>query len=189
MKKIFKRKQFCANDEGMAAIEFGMVFPFMVIVFFGLIDLTSLISSSRKITNASAVVADLVGQNGAPFSTALLEDYKMAVRMILPDKPDTEIRMNIEAYWLDGTTVKRKWHYFSPTGPECAKVIDTTKMPDLMKGPNELVVAQVCMIHRPLFQAFNNSPILGNVNIKVQEVTITRPRARNIVECTNCDIN
>jgi hypothetical protein len=186
MKKLFRKRDFGSNQDGLAAIEFAFIFPFLIFMFFGLFDLTSLISTSRKVTNASAVVADMVGQNGAPFQKSILEDYKRAAHMIIPGMADNEIRMNVSAYRLVSGSVQRIWTYKSPVGPQCATEPNQTNMPALMGGPNDLIVAQVCVVYKPLQNFFNNSPLLGSPSINVLETTITRPRARDVIECTDC---
>jgi hypothetical protein len=186
MKTIFKRRDFGSNQDGIAAIEFAFAFPIMIFMFFGLIDLTNLISTSRKVTNASAVVADMVGQNGAPFKKAILEDYKRAAHMIIPGMKDNEIGMHITGYRVVFGAVVRIWHYKSPDGPNCMADPVQTNWLDLMNGPNDLIVAQVCVVYKPLQNFLNNSPLLGSPSFDVLETTITRPRARDVIECTDC---
>jgi hypothetical protein len=158
----------------------------MILMFFGLIDLTNLISTSRKVTNASSVVADMVGQNGAAFPKSILEDYKRAAHMIIPGMADDEIRVDISAYRLVSGTVERVWYHKSLAGPQCVTDPSTTNMPALMTGPNDLIVAQVCVVYKPLKNFLSNSPLLGSPTINVLETTITRPRVRDIIECSNC---
>jgi Flp pilus assembly protein TadG len=177
---------FVKNEEGTAAIEFGFVVPFLFLLFFGLVDLTGLISTSRKVTNASAVIADLVSQNNAAFPKSQLEDYLAAVQMILPDRSPSEIRMQVFAYRMVGAAPARQWSYDSGTGPACAGNIETSRMPDLMTGPNDLIVARVCVTYLPYFGTWKGSPVLGSLSYNVRETTITRPRTRNVIECSDC---
>jgi Flp pilus assembly pilin Flp len=186
MKKIFNSRDFGRNQDGIAAIEFAFIFPIMILMFFGLVDLTNLISTSRKVTNASSLIADMVGQNGAAFPKSVLEDYKRAAHMIIPGKADNEIRVDISAYRMVSGTAQRVWYLKSAEGPQCVSEVSKTNMPALMTGPNDLIVAQVCVVYKPLKNFLSNSPLLGSPSINVLETTITRPRVRDIIECTNC---
>jgi Flp pilus assembly pilin Flp len=182
MKSKQKNSQFLEKDDGVAAIEFGFIAPVLFLMFFGLVDLTGFISTSRKVTNASAVVADLVAQNTvSPFPMATLTDYLAAVRMILPDRAPSEIRMQVYTYRMVGGTPTSLWTYDSGTGPNCSGTIPTARMPDLMTGPNDLIVARVCVDYEPYFGTWRGSPILGSLMFNVNEITITRPRTRNTI--------
>ena len=189
MKKFFNKMRFYKNDDGVAAVEFGLIFPFIFIIYFGLIDLTGLVSTSRRVTNASSVVADLVGQNGAPFPKSNLEDYKKAVEMIMTDWAPNTIHMDVYGYRMVGTTPTRIWNYESPEGPACTGTIDTSNMADLMNGPNDLIVARVCVNFKPMWGALDNSPILRSWAYNVREITVTRPRARDTSVCSDCAAN
>ena len=61
MKSTFRN--FLRETKGIAAIEVAFIMPVMFLLYFGLFDLTSLISVNRKVTYAASVVADLVAQN------------------------------------------------------------------------------------------------------------------------------
>jgi Flp pilus assembly pilin Flp len=189
MKRFLKKTGLLKNEEGVAAIEFGFIAPVLFLMFFGLVDLTGLISTSRKVTNASAVVADLVSQNTAPFPKAQLEDYLSAIQMILPDRPATDIRVQVYAYRMVGSTPTRIWNFDSGTGPACSGAIPVARMPDLMTGPNDIIVSRVCLDYEPFFGTWKGSPVLGSLVYNVHELTITRPRTRNTIECTNCTPN
>jgi Flp pilus assembly protein TadG len=189
MKRFFKKSLYRQNDDGVAAIEFAFVFPFMFILFFGMIDLTGLISASRKVTNASAVVADLVSQNTGPFNQSLLVDYVRAVNLILDDRNPANIHTEISAYRNVGGVPTQKWRYHSATGPRCDTEVNTSNMLPLMTGPNEIVVVRVCIAYQPLWGSLRGSSILGGLlggSIDVTEITTTRPRSRDTIDCTNC---
>jgi Flp pilus assembly protein TadG len=188
MKNTRKKLPFPKDEEGLAAIEFGLIAPVMFLMFFGLVDLTGLISTSRKVTNASAVIADLVAQNTAPFPSSILTDYTVAAQMLLPDREPSEIRVEIFAYQPNAarTAAIRKWSMNSGTGPACQGTINVNNMPALMQAPNDLIVARVCVDYEPGFGTWRNSPVLGALTYNVRETTITRPRTRSTIDCTNC---
>ncbi len=189
MKFIRTAGTFFKNERGVVAIEFGFIAPILFLFFFALVDLTGFISTSRKVTNASAVIADLVSQNSAPFPKSQLADYFEAVKMILPDRGAAEIRMDVFAYRLVGAAPTRIWNYTSGTGPACSGAMPLSRMPGLMTGPNELIVARVCVTYLPFWGMWKGSAILGKLTYNVHELTITRPRTRATITCTDCTPN
>jgi Flp pilus assembly pilin Flp len=189
MKNPKSLPHFHKNQDGVAAIEFGFIAPLLFLIFFGLVDLTGFISTSRKVTSASAVVADLVSQNTVPFPKSQLQDYFTAVKMIMPERDPSTIRLQVIGYKPVGTSPvvpTVSWTYDSGSGPACSGAIPLSRMPELMTGPNDLVVARVCVNYEPYFGTWKGSPLLGSLMYNVNELTITRPRAKNTLTCMNC---
>lgn len=56
-------KTFLADKSGVAAIEFVLVFPLLIIVLFGSIELYGHFNAVRKIANVTASFADIVAQS------------------------------------------------------------------------------------------------------------------------------
>ena len=56
-------RKFFRETRGIAAIEIAFILPFMLLIYFGLFDITALVSVNRKVTYSASIVADLVAQN------------------------------------------------------------------------------------------------------------------------------
>jgi Flp pilus assembly protein TadG len=65
---------FASAESGVAAIEFAFILPFMLVLYFGLLDLTGLVSVNRKMTSTASVVADLTGQGGPTTRSQILKE-------------------------------------------------------------------------------------------------------------------
>ena len=53
-----------ANDgRGVAAIEFAMIVPIMLVLFFGTVEFSSGVAVDRKVTLMARTFSDLVSQN------------------------------------------------------------------------------------------------------------------------------
>ncbi len=57
---LFKR--FTKERQGTAAIEFALIFPVLLIVYFGLIELSNSLEAKRKVENAANLTGMLVAQ-------------------------------------------------------------------------------------------------------------------------------
>jgi Flp pilus assembly protein TadG len=179
--------RFIRNDKGVAAIEFGLMVPVLFFVFFALLDLTTFISNSRKITNASAIVADLVSQNNPEVKATDLGDYFTAVTMAVPEYPTNLLKMEVYGFRKDaGGVIKKQWQYKTTTGPSCGADPATTKMADLMTSGNDIIISRVCAEYYPFFGTWRGSPILGKAKFDIREVTVTRPRTQNALNCPTC---
>ncbi len=86
MLKLFSRLlNFCRAREAVAAVEFALVFPIMLTLYLGSVELSSLISVDQRITTVSGTVGDLVARaNGTIALSALNSYFQAAQTIILP---------------------------------------------------------------------------------------------------------
>lgn len=54
--------RFVGRDDGVAAIEFAIILPVLITMYFGVFELTRAIDNSRKVSAFARTVADLTGQ-------------------------------------------------------------------------------------------------------------------------------
>lgn len=88
-------KTIRADQQGLSAIEFAIIAPFMVFLYFGSIELMLLMQADRRVTTATATAGDLASR----FTTLTnddLGDIFMASRQLLnPLDPDiAEMRVS-----------------------------------------------------------------------------------------------
>ncbi|MGU3469320.1 TadE/TadG family type IV pilus assembly protein [Methylobacterium sp. C33D] len=55
---------FRRNSRGVAAVEFALILPILVAIYFGTAELTRMVGASRKLSLFARTVADLSGQAG-----------------------------------------------------------------------------------------------------------------------------
>ena len=63
MQKMSLRVRGLLDDRsGLAAVEFAMVFPIMVVMFFGVVEFSAAIAVDRKATQVARTLSDLTSQ-------------------------------------------------------------------------------------------------------------------------------
>ena len=75
--------RFCRAQAGVAAVEFALILPIMLLVYIGTIEASSLISMDRKVQSASGAIGDLVARTSGSITAAEIEDYIGAAGGIL----------------------------------------------------------------------------------------------------------
>lgn len=66
---------------GFAATEFALIIPFLLVIFFGILEASSALGANRRTTVAAATLADLVAQE-SEISTSSLDDLISGVRQV-----------------------------------------------------------------------------------------------------------
>ena len=181
MFKFFKH--FLASERGVAAIETALILPFLVLIFFGMVDLTALITNNRKITYASSVMADLVAQNRTSMLKSLTTDYYQAAYLIVDPLPENETRINLYGYRNVAGTVTQIWKTSNNQGTNCTATPSTAAMTPLMTAGNDIIVAMACTKYVPFVVTFLGTKVLGKPSFNVEQTIMLRPRSTTALTC------
>ncbi len=173
------------DQSGVAALEVAFIMPFLLFMYFGLVDLTAMISLNRKVTYAASVVADLVTQENATVTSASIDDFFNAAALVMKPTPMTNIRVHVYQYRSTAGVITSQWNRPSATGSACATP-STAGMSNLMTDGNDLIVAVVCTQYTPYIATFLGQNILGATTFTMSEQIALRPRQSSVLACTGC---
>jgi TadE-like protein len=181
--KLLLARRFLKAEGGVAAIEMAFILPFMLILYFGLVDLTGLISYNRKVTAIASATADLVGQNRGTVLKTDITDYFKVAGMILNPIPEDDVKVRIFGYRKVGTSVNKIWQIDNGKGPTCGGEPSTSGMLTLMVAGNDLVVSQTCAKYKTFVGEILGQKILGDTEFNVRQEITLRPRASLTLDC------
>ncbi len=96
--------RFKKNNEGVAAVEFAILAPFMIILFLGMVEVSDLMMAHRRVTIVTSTVADLVAQ-AEQITDDDVADVFDASRLIMSPYDSTAIQIRVTSVDinLDGT--------------------------------------------------------------------------------------
>lgn len=94
--KLFER-----DERGVSAIEFAMLFPLMVTMYFGSIDISQVLTADRKTTALASTMADLVAQADV-LNRADLDDIYAAAAEIISPFSATDLSIVVTSVEVDG---------------------------------------------------------------------------------------
>ena len=180
---FFNRDGFLRQDTGAAAVEFAFIMPFMLLIYFGLVDVTGLISLNRRIVSAAATMADLVGQQKTNVLASTITDQFNAAYMIMKPMTSSNLRIEIYDYRYVGPTIKLIWKMSNNQGPICGAVPVTTNMAPLMTAGNDVIIARTCTTYSPTIANFMGTNILGATSFTVRQAISVRPRSSLALNC------
>jgi Flp pilus assembly protein TadG len=178
-----KFMRFLKAEQGVAAIEFSLIFPMMIFLFFGLVDMTQLISYSRKITSVADAVVGLVGQNRNAVTETVIKDYFKVAGMIMKPVSESEVRVRVFGYRLVGSTVTRVWTVDNNNGPNCSAAPSTHGLSALAANGRDLILVQACYTFEPYMGQVLGEAILGATSFDVEQVAIQSPRGTAKIDC------
>lgn len=102
---------FVSAREGVAAVEFALVLPVMLLLYVGSIELSDVISVDRRITVMAGTVGDLAARARGLLYEEELNDYFNASEQIMTPYTTTGLKQLVTCVKIsaDGTTATVEW--------------------------------------------------------------------------------
>lgn len=175
-----KAARFAHDMRGMAAIEAGFVFPVMVVLYVGLVDITNLVSVNRRVTITASTVADLTTQTDTTMTKSDLNGIFASANAIFAPVSTTGISLTVYDFRLVNNNPALQWKYNN--GVSCGSSPSASSdMKNLMADGNDIIVSRVCYSQQPVIgDYFGTSPI------QLQDELMLRPRQSKTLTCTDC---
>ncbi len=77
-------KNFTRARDGLAAVEFALIAPVMIVMFYGGVELTSAADCNARVSRVASTTADLVAQSTAVSSTDTSNIFNAAFAILYP---------------------------------------------------------------------------------------------------------
>ena len=182
LKANSKAVRFRDDLRGVAAIELAFIFPVMLILYFGLVDVTNLLSANRRVTLTSSTIADLSTQASGTVTDADLQGFFNAAAPIMDPFDSANMGLELFSYELDNDGNPALLWEKRNGGTSCGATPNaTTDMIALMQAGTGLVLARVCYTWQPL-----SGYVIGSAPITVEDEMVLRPRQSSTIECSDC---
>ncbi|WP_315837323.1 TadE/TadG family type IV pilus assembly protein [Bradyrhizobium prioriisuperbiae] len=180
-------RRFRTDVRGVSAIEFAIIAPFMVLLFFGLFDVFNLVTAKRKVTITARTLSDIISQatkvDSGGVGSAL--DASQQIMKPFPITTDTTSQTVSEIKLLDnqgkGTVV---WSETRPTGGKTPtyKPGDVVTVPKELNPNNQviyLVKSEIIYTYKPL------TTTVISADFDLADLFYTRPRQSACVQYNN----
>lgn len=170
--------RFRKDKSGVAAIEFAAIFPFMLVLYFGVVDVGDLISTNRKVTLAASALGDLVAQAPGSVTASELNGLYAAITPIMDPIPASAVKVHILTYKKSGSSAVLRWQH-NKNGT-CDGTLPSG-MAAMMADGNDLVLARVCTSYQPI-----TGNVVGAGPFVLNDQFVLRPREAPELICSNC---
>jgi len=170
------------DDRGIAAIEMAFIFPVMIVMLIGLVDVTDGMSTSRKVTITANTLGDLISQEPSTTTQANINGIFAGATQTMVPYDGSSLGLEIFNFRKVGNNAPTlNWEHRSGTNCGSAPTV-TADMSTLMTQGNDLIISRAC---------YNFSYILGNLfpgstSFAMQEEMTLRPRKSLQLDCSDC---
>lgn len=173
-----RTRRFLRNASGLAAVEFALIFPLMLVFYFGAFESTQMLTAGRRVSAVAYTAADLVAQ-AASVSNSDMADVFAASSALLYPLSTTPLKIRITSVVANSSGVNKvAWsdgHNISP------RTVNSN-----VTLPTGLTSAGTSVIFVEVSYAYS-SPISETItdSIDFEEVAYLKPRRAVSVTRTN----
>jgi Flp pilus assembly protein TadG len=156
------------DRSGLAAIEFAMIVPIMLLLFFGTDEFSSGVAVNRKVTLMARTLSDLTSQN-ISVTDAQFTNFFNASKAIMTPYPSAPVNSTISELYIDPTTKVARVQWSKGGAPR--GVGTTVTIPTALQvGGSYLIFSEVSYVFTPTIGYVLKS------SITLRDYTYTRPR-------------
>jgi Flp pilus assembly protein TadG len=185
MTRMWLRMRRSARDlsgdcRGLAAVEFAMIVPLMLVLFFGTVEFSSGIAVDRKVTIMARTLSDLTSQNISVTDTVLTNIFNASTGIMTPYST-TPVNSTITELYVDPTSkvARVQWSKGSSARANGTTVAIPTA---LQVGGTFLIFSEVSYKYTPAIGF-----VMTKTGITMSDFTYTRPRQSTCVMYNTSD--
>ncbi len=159
---------------GLAATEFAVIVPIMLVMFFGTVEFSSGVAVSRKVTLVARTLSDLTSQSTS-VADADMTNFFAASNAILTPYSATPVRSTISELYIDPTTFVARVQWSKGSAPRA--VSSTVTVPSaLAVGGTYLIYSEVSYLYTPAV-----GYVMAKTGVTLVDTAFTRPRQSTCV--------
>jgi Flp pilus assembly protein TadG len=172
-----------ADCRGIAATEFAIIVPMMLVMFFGTVEFSSAVAVDRKVTLMARTLSDLTSQS-LTLIDADMNNFFSAASGIMTPYPSTPTKSTISELYVDPATKVARVQWSRGAAPHNPKDVIAIP-PELQVGGTYLIYSEVSYLY---------VPTVGYVlkaGKDLKDFSYTRPRQStcvlyppNLTDCT-----
>ena len=153
---------------GVAAIEFAIIFPVLLMLLFGTINVMQELRVNRQLSFAAEVVADTITRFTTTIPTASVDDILLSAQLMVRPAAANTIHVDVYDYFKNAGAATIRWQRRGGGAVNCPQpVVNMARATDPIAtilndpvAPADAVVAVVCFDYVP---PIANFPLLNGM--------------------------
>lgn len=176
--------EFARDRSGLAAVEFAMIVPLMLVLFLGMVEFSTGVAVDRKVTLVARTLSDLTSQTTSSVDDAALTTYFAASASILTPYDVTPVNPTISEIYVDKNGVaKIQWSKSATVGSSGGSPVVTLQASghnagDVVSIPSSIAIPDSWLIWSEV--NYNYKPgfryMISSAGITLHDESYTRPR-------------
>ncbi len=141
MRLIARLRRFSAARSGLAALEFAILLPMMVLLLFGAVELIDVLGSNRRAENTTASLADVISRDTEVTDEEVEGLWRATEILMVPDNA-ADLNLRITSISIqDAATARVVW---SEGRGMAARIANSTvSLPaDMMRPGTSIIMAE-----------------------------------------------
>ncbi|MGY8663281.1 TadE/TadG family type IV pilus assembly protein [Bradyrhizobium sp. UFLA05-109] len=173
-KAVSSACDFGADSRALAATEFAVVVPLMLVMFFGTVEFSSAIAIDRKVTIMARTLSDVTSQSTSVGDTDMTNFFAASYGIMTPYYDSSVTSATISELYVDPTT--KVAHVQWSKGSSARSQASVVSIPSTLAiGGTYLIFSEVSYVYTPTIGYALKSAIT------LSDVAYTRPRQSTCV--------
>lgn len=179
----YRLARFAHHAEGLAALEFAIILPVMLVTLFGAVGATSALAIDRKVTLIARALSDLTSQSTSVTDSDISNFFAIGNAMLTPysatQNPATggPLKATITEIYINPTTGAARVQWSKGDSPRATGDVVSTMPSDLIgKDASNKILPNQYFILSEVSYVYAPSILPGVASVPLQESTYTRPR-------------
>jgi Flp pilus assembly protein TadG len=182
---------FVADKRALAATEFAVIVPLMLVMFFGTVEFSTAVAIDRKITLIARTLSDLTSQSTTLDDASMKDTFTASISVVMPYDA-TLVKGTISQIYIDANSVaKVQWSKagtiasgatqatLATSARNAGDTVTTIIPPTLLIPSSYLILSEA---------KYTYTPTVGYVlksSVTLSDVSYTRPRQVTCVPYNN----
>lgn len=189
MSRIWLRARLAAanllhDHSGIAATEFAVIVPIMLVMFFGTVEFSSGVAVDRKVTLVARTLSDLTSQTAAAVDDTYLQNVFTASIAILTPYSATPTKATLSEIYVDSSKIaKVQWSRaatIAAGASQATLAVSARKAGDTVTSivPPALLIPKTYLIFSEVSYLYTPTVgyVMGKAGVTLADVAYTRPR-------------
>ena len=183
-------RDLARDRSAIAATEFAVIVPIMLVMFFGTVEFSSAVAVDRKVTLVARTLSDLTSQALNSVTDNYLQNVFTASIAITTPYSATPTKAQISEIYVDSTKVaKIQWSKAATisSATQATLATSTHNAGDIVTIPTALQVPQTYLIFSEVSYLYTPTVgyVMGSAGVTLSDVAYTRPRQNTCITYNN----
>ena len=178
-------RNLASDCSGVAATEFAVIVPIMLVMFFGTVEFSSGVAVDRKVTLVARTLSDLTSQSTSVADIDVTNFFTASGKILTPYVP-TPTQAKISELYVDPTTLQARvqWSKSATLSSSGSVTLASGRaVSSTVAIPSALAIAGTYLIFSEV--SYQYVPTIGYVmvptGVNLSDVSYTRPRQSTCV--------